>query len=212
MVDSSWRSPGIDLYWVPLGAGARVVRSSGKVYEALAAAASHRRRQDLYHSALVAHTADGRYCIEMAPVRDALGTARGVVAEGPVGTKRLARFRVFRYEVRRWLEGEIPDLAYAVASPVPITRRASEVAAVLELLPGVPTPVWGRDQLRTGDMWNSNSVTSWVLAQAGLLTAAGRPPMNGRAPGWDAGVQVAKRSKPRSGPLTSSVWSTGCGQ
>jgi len=29
---------------------------------------------------------------------------------------------------------------------------------VLETVARVPTPVWGRDELATGDMWNSNSV------------------------------------------------------
>ena len=29
--------PQLDLYWIPLGAGARVVRTSGRVYEACAA-------------------------------------------------------------------------------------------------------------------------------------------------------------------------------
>ncbi|MCU1461111.1 MAG: hypothetical protein JWO37_1186 [Acidimicrobiales bacterium] len=28
------------------------------------------------------------------------------------------RFRVFRYEIRRWRGGAIPDISYAVASPV----------------------------------------------------------------------------------------------
>jgi hypothetical protein len=51
----------------------------------------------------------------------------------------------------------------------------------------------GRDELHTGEMWNSNSVISWVLTQAGVLAEAGRPPGNGRAPGWDAGVLVAER-------------------
>ena len=32
----------------------------------------------------------------------------------------------------------------------------------------VPTPVWGRDELGTGDMWNSNSVISWAIACGGL--------------------------------------------
>ncbi|HZQ88198.1 MAG TPA: hypothetical protein VFA83_25345 [Acidimicrobiales bacterium] len=193
----------LELYWIPLGAGARIVRASGKAYEALSAAIARRGRQDLYHSALVAHTAGGRYCIEMAPVPDAFGDTRGVVAEGPVYVKALGRFRVFRYEVRRWLDGEIPDLPYAVASPVLITEKTSEVRDVLDLLPLVPTLAWGRDELRTGDMWNSNSVTSWVLAQAGLLGAAGRPPMNGRAPGWDAGVEAARRQMQRV-PSSSS--------
>lgn len=184
----------LDLYWVPLGAGQRVVRTSGRMYEALVAVTRHRARRDLYHSALVAHTEEGRYCIEMAPIPDGLGASRGVVAGGPVGLKALGRFRVFRYEVRRWLGGDIPDLPFAIASPVSITRRDAEVRDVLNLLPLVPTPVWGRDELRTGEMWNSNSITSWVLAQAGLLAAAGHPPENGRAPGWDAGIRVAARA------------------
>jgi len=44
-------------------------------------------------------------------------------------------------------------------------------------------------------MWNSNSVVSWVLSRAGLVEGAGRPPGNGRAPGWDAGVVVAGRGE-----------------
>ncbi len=183
----------LDLYWVPLGAGARVVRTSGRTYEALAALAQRRSRQDLYHSALVAHTVDGCYFIEMAPVPDSFGARRGVVAQGPVGMKALGRSRVFRYEVRRWLDGEIPDLLHAVASPVLVTANAARVRDVLRLLPLVPTPVWGRDQLQTGEMWSSNSVISWVLTEAGLLTAAGGPPRNGRAPGWGAGVVAAQR-------------------
>jgi hypothetical protein len=35
---------------------------------------------------------------------------------------------------------------------------------VLDLIGQVPTPAWGRDELATGDMWNSNSVIAWVIA------------------------------------------------
>jgi hypothetical protein len=46
-------APGaIDLYWIPLGAGAHVVRVSGKVYEALTALIGRRPRCALYHTAL----------------------------------------------------------------------------------------------------------------------------------------------------------------
>lgn len=186
-------APRLELYWIPLGAGARVVRASGKAYETLVAAAHHRQRQALYHSALVADTHAGRYFIEMAPIPDDFGTTRGVVGEGPVGLKALGRFRLFRYELRRWLDGEIPDLDYAVASPVLITRDSPKVNEILGVLPLVPRPVWGRDDLHTGDMWNSNSVISWSLARADLLAPAGRPPQGGRAPGWDAGVVAAAR-------------------
>ena len=93
----------LDLYWIPLGAGARVVRISGKIYETVAAALKRRQRCDLYHSALVATLPDACVFIEMAPVFDDRGEPdRGVVAEGAVGSRLLGRFRVFRYEVRRW--------------------------------------------------------------------------------------------------------------
>ena len=43
----------VDLSWIPLGAGAVVVRASGKVFEALSALIQRRRACDLYDSALV---------------------------------------------------------------------------------------------------------------------------------------------------------------
>jgi len=61
----------------------------------------------------------------------------------------------------------------------------------------VPTPVWGRDELNTGEMWNSNSMTAWLIAATGLSTDLLRPPPGGRAPGWDAGLEVAHRSPAR---------------
>ena len=164
------RASRLDLYWIPLGADGSVVRVCGKTYEALAAVAQRRRRRDLFHSALVANTGDVRFFIEMTPIPDDFGPQqRGVVGEGPVGTRWARRFRVFRYEIRRWREGEIPDIRYAVASPVRIADDAGVVERVLDLLPFLPTPVWGRDELHAGEMWNSNSVISWVLTQAGVL-------------------------------------------
>lgn len=184
----------LELYWIPLGAGARVVQFSGKLYEQMCAVVQRRPRCDLYHSALVATTSDGRYTIEMAPIPGRGGPPdRGTVAEGPVGSRLLSRLRIFRYEIRRWKDGIIPDLPYAVASPVHITHDPAVVQQILDLTPFVPTPVWGRDELHAGEMWNSNSVVSWVLSRAGVCSAAGRPPGNGRAPGWDAGVLASER-------------------
>ena len=42
-------------------------------------------------------------------------------------------------------------------------------------------------------MWNSNSVTAWLIARCGLDVAVIAPPPGGRAPGWHAGVVVAAR-------------------
>ena len=67
------RTPGVDLYWIPLGAGARVVRLSGRLFEKLSAILHRRPPCELYHSALVAVTSDGRFTVEMTPIPDARG-------------------------------------------------------------------------------------------------------------------------------------------
>jgi hypothetical protein len=188
-------SSSVDLYWIPLGAGGHVVGWNGRVYEAINAFAQRRPRAALYHAALEVTVPDGRYSIEVTPIPDRRGFERGVVAEGPVGLRALGRFRLFRYEVRRWRDGRIPDLRWAVAGPVRVTGDRERAGRVLDAVPTVPTPVWGRDELGTGDMWNSNSVIAWLLVRAGIGSAADlRPPGGGRAPGWDAGVVVARRS------------------
>lgn len=190
--------PALDLYWIPLGAGNRVVQSSGRLFEAVAARRSRRTPCDLYHTALVVSLDGNSHFIEMTPVpgRSHEPGDRGVVAHGIVGSSLLGGLRVFRYEIRRWCNGAIPDLGEAVSSPVRLTDDERSVVAVLEAVPSVPTPVWGRDELRAGEMWNSNSVVSWLLAGTGLLAAAGVPPNRGRAPGWDAGVEIARRIPP----------------
>jgi hypothetical protein len=184
---------GVDLYWLPLGAGGDSVRLNGRVFEALAAIVARRERRDLYHSALVVRTSGAATVIEMAPVRDALGRERGVVAEGPVGMRSAGRFRLFRYEVRRWPNGVIPDVDEAIESPVRITDDPQLADRILALVPEVPVPVWGRDELRAGEMWNSNSLISWLVVRAGLDVTSVSMPAGGRAPGWDAGVVVARR-------------------
>lgn len=184
----------VDLYWIPLGAGATVVRISGTIFEAISAFLRRRPRCDLYHSALVVDVAEGHYVIEQAPVPDSHGERRGVVAEGPVGVPWAGRFRIFRYEVRRWKDGRIPDLHDAVASPVRVSGDAAVARRLLDALPGIPVPVWGRDEFGTGEMWNSNSVIAWALARSGAEVAGVRPPPSGRAPGWNAGITVAGRA------------------
>ncbi len=184
---------GIDLYWLPLGAGGRSVRLNGRVFEALAARLERRPRCALYHSALEVHVPEGRFVIEMTPITRGDGAGRGVVAEGAVGARAAGRFRLFRYEIRRWRGGSIPDVGEAVESPQRLSADPHCARRLLELVAQVPTPVWGRDELRAGDMWNSNSLTSWLLARCGLEVEAIGPPPGGRAPGWPAGIVVAKR-------------------
>jgi len=185
---------GVDLYWLPLGAGGHSVRLNGQVFEALAARIGGRPPCDLYHSALVVQVPEGRFVIESAPVLRGDGEERGVVAGGPVGAQWAGRFRIFRYELRRWAGGVIPDIAEAVESPQRLTNDAELARRLLELVPSVPTPVWGRDELGAGEMWNSNSVISWLIARCGLDAEPIRAPRRGRAPGWRAGIVVAGRA------------------
>jgi hypothetical protein len=183
----------VSLYWIPLGAGGHCVRLSGGLFELAAALRQRRRRRDLYHSALEVVAPEGRFVIEMTPIPNRHGELRGVVREGPVGSRLGGRWRLFRYEIRRWRGGTIPDADAAVASPVSVAAGDALALRVLELVPAVPALVWGRDELGTGEMWNSNSVVAWLLERPGIGTAHVSAPPGGRAPGWDAGVAMARR-------------------
>lgn len=189
----------VELAWIPLGAGQHVVKFSGKLYEALTAFIARRPPCDIYHAALTITVSDGRYTVEMTPIPDGQGERRGVVAEGPVGLKVLGRFRLFRYEIRRWRGGVIPDANQAMNTTI-VSTDESCAQHLLDILPGVPTAVWGRDELHAGEMWNSNSVIAWLLAAGDLDTSRLQPPPRGRAPGWSSGPVVAAR-EPRAAPI-----------
>jgi hypothetical protein len=194
----------VDLYWLPLGAGGRFVRLNGRIYEAMAARLQRRPACDLYHSALQVELAGETFVVEQTPVPRLSEEDHGVVAGGAVGVGWAGRFRIFRYEIRVWRGGHIPDVAEAVDSPRRLTDDAYQAQRVLELVAQVPTPVWGRDELRTGEMWNSNAVIAWVLARTQLDAASIRPPAGGRAPGWRAGLVVAQRQGAEAEPSDPS--------
>jgi len=193
MRKSSSEAAAIDLYWLPLGAGGNFVRLNGRLYEAIKARLQHRKPNDLYHSGLEVIVPEGRYIIEQTPVVNNDGPDRGAVAEGPVGARWAGRWRLFRYEVRRWRGGVIPDVNEAVDSPQRLSTSVGQARRLLDLVPQVPTLVWGRDELKSGEMWNSNSIISWLLARTGLDVASVKPPPGGRAPGWNAGLVLAKQ-------------------
>jgi hypothetical protein len=191
--DAADAGAAVDLYWLPLGAGGHFVRLNGRIYESLTAFFQRRPRRELYHSALQVRLDGARFVIEQTPVPSGRGDERGVVAKGAVGSRRAGRFRIFSYEIRRWRNGAIPDIDEAVGSPVRLSDEAGRARRVLEQVAQVPTPVWGRDELGTGEMWNSNAVIAWVIAASGIDAGSIRPPAGGRAPGWYAGLSVAER-------------------
>ena len=131
--------------------------------------------------------------IEMAPVREAADRHAAWSPKAPSAAAGPGGSRIFRYEVRRWAGGAIPDVDEAVDSPRQVTRDADLARHLLDLVKEVPTPVWGRDELRSGERWNSNSLTAWLIARSGLDASSIHPPAGGRAPGWGAGLAVAAR-------------------
>ncbi len=180
-----------ELWWLPVGAGGHVVVHTSRWWERLQAVRDHRAPEPLFHSALEVFVDHTRYVIEMTPAWGSGVDSRGVVATGPVGLRFLGRFRLFRYEVRCWPDGILPDRAMAVGDPIAFNLTAEAAQSLIERVPDVPHLVWGRDELGTGDMWNSNSLIAWLLQTSGIDAARITPPGHGRAPGWAAGIAAA---------------------
>lgn len=185
--------PSIDLFWLPLGSAGKLVRLSGRLFEAAMARRDHRPVEELYHAALEVREGGSRFVIEMAPVWHSDATDRGVICEGPVGLKWLGRSRLFRYEIRLWRDGHIADPGGPASIPQRLMNNKNQIAHLFEIISSVPPLMWGRDELQTGDMWNSNSLISWLLASIGIDMTSIRPPSGGRAPGWQAGLVLASR-------------------
>ena len=120
----------IELYWLPLGAGGWFVRLNGRIYEAIRALLERRRPLNLYHSALWVQLPEGSFVIENCwPIPDTDRAARGVVVQGPVASHRMARWRAFRYEVRRWRDGIIE------IEPQPLAVKLQQRGRLLVAVP-----------------------------------------------------------------------------
>ena len=112
-----------------------------------------------------------------------------MVATGAVGSRHVGWLRLFRYEVRCWRGGSIPDLGEAVGGPRRLSSDPRLARRLLDLVATVPRPVWGRDELKAGEMWNSNSMIAWLIATAGLPTDDSGPR---RTAALRAGTQVSR--------------------
>ena len=69
----------------------------------------------------------------------------------------------------------IPDIAEAVTARGAWTPTPCRAGRLLDLAPAFPAVTWGRDELRAGEMWNSNSLIAWLLVRSGH-----RPARSGR--------------------------------
>jgi hypothetical protein len=182
----------VRLHWIPVGAGGHVVARSSGLYERVAAWHEHRPRLQLVHAALTVRRGGAEYAVEMTPAWGNGAAERGVVAQGPVGWAPLGRSPYFRYEVRAWRGGTIPDLAWARAT-VEVPTDPYRVERLLTRVREVPPLTWGRDELGLGEMWNSNSIVACLLATSGHDVTRSLPPAGTRAPGWDSGLALTDR-------------------
>jgi len=189
---------GIYLYWIPLGAGGTgFVRMNGRIYEAIKARMDRRQPLDLYHTALEVRVPEGQYVVEtMWPSPNGDTESRGVLMEAPVFAEWVSGTRMFRYEVRCWHNGTLPDRDLAAGGPQILSDHLPTAHRLLQMVGSVPALIWGRDQSGVEDMWNSNSVISWLLTRSGLPVETLHPPAGGRAPGWQAGIAVALEKSP----------------
>ena len=128
-----------------------------------------------------------------------------MVATGAVGSRPAGRLRLFRYEVRCWRGGSIPDLAEAAGGPRRLTTDPRAARRLLELVAQVPTPVWGRDELHAGEMWNSNSMIAWLIARSGLPTRGARAAA--RAAARRAGTRGSRRRRRPDTPAERPIGS-----
>jgi hypothetical protein len=72
------------------------------------------------------------------------------VAEGPVASRSLGRLRLFRYGVRRWRDGVIPDIDEAVESPRRVSTDVRAARRLLARVPAVPSTRTGGSNCRLG--------------------------------------------------------------
>ncbi len=180
---------GIDLYWIPLGAGGHFVRLNGKVYEAVQALVQRRARRNLYHSALVVSVSEGSYVIECAWVSSTDSDKRGVVAAGPVWNNWAGRLRPL----------SVTRCAVGWAAPSPMSRRrwrarndslATRATArrLIELSPQVPTPAMGPGSMREWERCGTPTRSSHGLLGAAVLTQ--RPCVYRKMDGRPVGMPV----------------------
>lgn len=179
----------LEVRWLRVGAGGRVVIRTSGWWERYRAWRERRAPRVLFHAVLDVFDGDSRSVIEMTPVWGRAPLSRGVVATGPVGARFLGRSRWFRYEVRSRAVDSTHESREAARWRLPVSRTSAE--AVLRIAKETPCFTWGRDVFRIGDLWTSNSVVSWLLQSAGVDASRVRPPDDGVAPGWESGIVAA---------------------
>ena len=154
------------VYRLPLGAGAHVVRLSGRAFEATTARLQRRPPSDLHHSALEVVTPRSsvhhRDDPDPRPRRPGPTRHRRRCGRHQVGPL-VPRIPLRDPRVAQWRYSR-PGLCDR--EPLRVSADPTVARRLLELVVSIPTPVWERDELHAGEIWNSNSVSSWLLSRS----------------------------------------------
>ena len=177
---------------MPVGAGTpRLQRASLRLWEAFEAARARRTRTVLYHSALKLHTEGRTRTLELMPAF--IDSASPPLLTGPVGAGLAGPPRPLPHQRVCTHRGGAPPRRWGGERAQGLAHDESVARAIIALAPAVPPYTWGRRVRGTSEMWTSDSVISWLLLRAGVDLAAMHIPAGGRAPGWEAGLEVASR-------------------
>ena len=184
----------VDLYWIPLGAGGHSVRFNGRVFEAIEAArAAPAALRPLPRGARRRARTASATRSRSRPRRTRDEASRGVVATGAVGSRYAAPAAPVSLRGPLLARRVDPGSRLGASAGPAGSRRPAVARRLLDAGRGRAHAGLGPRRAGAGEMWNSNSMIAWSLSAAGLPTAAIRAPAGGRAPGWDAGLVVARR-------------------
>ena len=185
----------VELYWLPLGAGGHSVqvqrprlRGPGRGARPAALDLISTTR----HYASVSPREGSSSNRRLFPIGVAANVASS--SRGRSAADGLGDFACFVTRSGSGLAARFPTSRRPLTARETTERRRDTGRRVLARAEEVPPLTWGRDEMRTGEMWNSNAVIAWVLSRSGIDAAQVMPPRGGRAPGWNAGLAVAQRS------------------
>ena len=153
--------------------------------------------KDLYHTALEVQVDEGddcpAYVVELTDYIDGVKDqkAHGQVKAGYAEPTWMHALTGQVYGIRKWRNGKIVEGTRAAPNSPIVSDDCDVAQLLLDLVSSVSSNDYGSDDL--GERWTSNSVASYLLQKAGLDPSRIPPPPNGIVPGWNAGIDAAKR-------------------
>jgi hypothetical protein len=183
----------VELYWVRVGENSSSFLRMMVDIAAMGAALLGiypGKVKTFYHAALKVTVPEGDDCVFY--IIELVGAAETKKKAGAVGQVKDGPIALAdkRYGIRKWRKGKITDAEHTKDIRW-ITNDCDKAKCILDNVKNIPANTWGKDDNNYGGPWTSNSAVAWLLTKCGLEKGI-KPPANGVAPGWDAGVKAGK--------------------